>query len=476
MIFEISQINGRKMSVPDNLLNVTGIRPVSRKTLRKASKVLQREDYDATLPTTQEARDIVKTMRTEIEAKEAQLNKLREMLARSDETDITQAQAELNRLQAAFAKVAQECENKLRPVQDSYNKELSILEGKKQFCNSYGDSANERKTYLEKLKQKTGTTVFNLTDPKVTVVTEKPLLPPINTLTQLQTDVGVLKRTLTLEKYSHGEMSKLNEALKRLLKAAQEEEKMANMNYNSAKQDIDVRLKAPKTQLIDDEWIDAKKQLDLNQFLLNEANTALSRINDEAKKIEVQNRQIVEDSRKLREELIILNRYMPNSDGNGSGNRAELTKDQIDIDADKARIEALNAKIKTQKGRLKPLKNKLEELPPKIQSEQKKLESLQAKNQQVEQDLATIQTKRSELMSEKMFGEDQYTTMLERVDEQSKRLAEITKRTEIAEETLRKQMIIMKLNDEMNNLKTMDFNRFTSVVSNLLTIQKEIEE
>ena len=167
---------------------------------------------------------------------------------------------------------------------------------------------------------------------------------------------------------------------------------------------------------------------------------------------------------------------MPNSDGNGSGNRAELTKDQIDIDADKARIEALNAKIKTQKGRLKPLKNKLEELPPKIQSEQKKLESLQAKNQQVEQDLATIQTKRSELMSEKMFGEDQYTTMLERVDEQSKRLAEITKRTEIAEETLRKQMIIMKLNDEMNNLKTMDFNRFTSVVSNLLTIQKEIEE
>lgn len=465
------------MSVPDNLLNVTGMRPMSRKTLRKASKVLQREDYDTTLPTTQEAREIVKTMRQEIEAKEAQLNKLREMLARQDETDITQAQAELNRLQAAFAKVAAECESKLRPVQDAFNKELSVLEGKKQFCESYGDSAKERRDYLEKLKQKTGTTVFNMTDPKVTIVTEKPVLPSINTLTQLQTDVGVLKRTLTLEKYSHGEMSKLNEQLKRILKSATEEDKMANMNYNSSKQDIDVRLKAPKVQVIDDDWIEAKKQLDLNQFLLNETNTALSRINEEAKKIEIQNRGIVEDSRKLREELIILNRYMPNSDtGNGSGSRGDLTKDQIEIDADKARIEVLNAKIKTEKGRLKPLKNKLEELPPKIQSEQKKLESLQAKNTQVEEELTAIQTKRSELISEKQFGEDQYTTMLERVDEQSKRLAEITKRTQIAEETLKKQMIIMKLNDEMNNLKTMDFNRFTSVVSNLLTIQKEIQD
>ena len=58
------------MSVPDPLMTVTGMRPMNKKALRKASKVLVREDYDTTLPTTQEARDLVKEMRQEIEAKE----------------------------------------------------------------------------------------------------------------------------------------------------------------------------------------------------------------------------------------------------------------------------------------------------------------------------------------------------------------------------------------------------------------------
>ena len=251
---------------------------------------------------------------------------------------------------------------------------------------------------------------------------------------------------------------------------------MAAMNLNSAKQDIDVRRTAPKVQAIDDEWCEAKRSLDLNQILLNEENQALTRLNEEAKKIENSNRDAVEESRKLREELIILNRYMPNSDtGNGASTRSELTKEQIEIDCGKSRIDALNAKIKTEKGRLKPLAGKLEELPPKIQSEKKKLDALHKKREQVEEDLNKIQTKRSELLSEKQFGEDQYQAMLERVDQQSKRLQEIEKRTAIAQETIKKQMIIMKMNDEMNNLKTMDFNRFTSVVSNLLSIQEEIK-
>ena len=464
------------MSVPDPLMTVTGMRPMNKKALRKASKVLVREDYDTTLPTTQEARDLVKEMRQEIEAKEVQLNKLREKLARQDETDISQAQAELNRLQGAFELVSKECAAKLQPVQNEYNKQLSVLEGKKKFCESLEASAKERKQYLKALKEKTNTTMFNLEDPKVPEVNEKVLYPAIKTFATLQTEVGSLKRTATLEKYTQTEMNKLNEALKRMLKQAVEEQKMAELNLNSAKQDISVRRTAPKIQpVVDDDWCDAKRNMELNQIILAEQNQSLTRLNEEAKKIETSNRELVEESRKVREELIILNRYMPDSDSTQANTRAELSREQLEVSTGKVRIEQLNAKIKTEKGRLKPLTSKLEELPPKIESEKKKLESLRKKRQQVEEDLLKVQTRRSELLSEKQFGEDQYATMLVRIDEQSKRLAEIEKRTAAAQETLKKQLVIMKLNDEMNNLKTMDFNRFTSIVSNVLAIQEEVK-
>ena len=463
------------MSVPESLMTVTGMRPMSKKTLRKASKVLVREDYDTTLPTTQEARDVVKEMRQEIEAKEVQLNKLRELLARQDETDISAAQAELNRLQGAFEIVSKECAAKLQPVQDEYNKQLASLEGRKKFCESLEQTAVERKKYLEALKEKTNTTMFNLEDPKVPEVNEKVLYPSIKTFAGLQSEVGTLKRTATLEKYTQSEMNKLNETLKRALKLAIEEQKMAELNLNSAKQDITVRRTAPKIPPVDDEWCEAKKNLELNQILLQDHNESLTRLNNEAKRIEDNNRNLVEESRKLREELIILNRYLPENDTSNASTRAELSKQQTEIDTGKIRIEQLNAKIKTEKGRLKPLTSKLEELPPKIESEKKKLESLQKKRQQVEEDLLKVHTRRSELLSEKQFGEDQYATMLVRIDEQTKRLAEIEKRTAEAEETLKKQLVLMKLNDEMNNLKTMDFNRFTSIISNVLAIEKEVK-
>ena len=464
------------MSVPDPLLTVTGMRPMSKKTLRKASRVLIREDFDTTLPTTQEARDLVKEMRQEIEAKEVQLNKLREMLARQDETDITQAQAELNRLQGAFEIVSKECAEKLRPVQNAYNQQLAVLEGKKQFCQSLETTATERKKYLEALKEKTNTTMFNLEDPKVPDVSEKSLYPAIKTFAGLQSEVGSLKRNATLEKYTQSEMNKLNDALKRILKQATEEQKMAELNLNSAKEGMAVIRVAPKVEpVVDDDWIEAKRKFEFNQILLAEHTQSLARLNEQARKIEQSNRELVEESRKIREELIILNRYMPENDSTQANTRNELSREQIEIDTGKARIEQLNAKIKTEKGRLKPLTSKLEELPPRIESEKKKLESLQKKRQQVEEDLLKVMTRRSELLSEKQFGEDQYTTMLERIDQQTKRLAEIERRIAAAQETLKKQLVIMKLNDEMNNLKTMDFTRFTSIVSNVLAVQDEVK-
>lgn len=466
------------MNFPDEILTVTGLKQTSSKPRKKAGKTLYREDFDTTLPATTESRNLVQEMREEIEKKEIELNNLREKLARNDETDITAAQSELFALQGAFERLIKECESKLRPIQKKYSEEQATLEGKNRYCESIKESAKEREDFLKILDKRTCEAFAALENPDVPHVHEKSVLPLSKQSAHLQTEVGSLKRKLVLENHTISEMTKLNEILKRKLKQAQEEEKIAQMNLNSAKQDIEVRAKAPKVQVIDDEWIEAKRDLEYNTIMLNDANRSLNMINDECKRIENLNREYVENIRKLREELIILARYTPDEgiSDNGPSARSDLTKQQIDAEMGRVKIEALKAKIKNEQKKLKPIQTKLEEIPPMIEKAQKKLDELMDKRNQVEQDLVEAQQRRAKLLSEKLFGETELSAMEDRIEIQRARLKKIETDTQIANETLRKQEMIMRLNDEMNSLKNMDFNRFSSTITNLLMIKKEIDE
>ena len=62
--------------------------------------------------------------------------------------------------------------------------------------------------------------------------------------------------------------------------------------------------------------------------------------------------------------------------------------------------------------------------------------------------------------------------MIERIEQQKAELAAIHKDTEDARDQLQKQKTIMLLNEEMQHLKTMNFDKFTSTISNLMSIKK----
>jgi len=457
-------------------MELSTIRPLSNKSKKRATRVLVKEDYDTTLPSTQESRRIVDEMRREITIKENEMNQLRETLARNDETDIHAAQAELNRLQTAFEYVVHQCEEKIAPVKKEQSVEGANLEGKRQYVSSILNSSSERKDFINEMAHNCMICVEELEDPEVPIYDNRFIFQIAHDSASIQSDIESLKRSSVLEKFTEVELGKMNDFLKRQSQAATEAEQLSLMNFNSAKQDIEVRFSQPKAQIIDENWLNSKKDLDYNELLLREANVALQFLNQEANSIETRNRESVENLRKLREEHIILNRYIPGENGtNGKNSRSELTLEQIENDLSKTRIFVLQKKLDIEKERLKPLMKEQEKIPNLLEKAKRKLIETNDLMISIDQDLSLTQSTLAQLLSEKQFGENQRDLLRKRLDIQKAHLRDIQSISEESKRLLQKQEKIMKLNSEMKTLKTMDFDRFTSTVSNLISIQGQLE-
>ena len=455
------------------------IRNISFKPKKKASKVLIKEEFDSTIQTSEQSKRIVDEMRIQIEKKEEEVNKLREFLARNNETDIFQAQSELNKLQNAFDKVVQTCEQKIEPIQNEYNEELSQLIGKKHFVDSIIESSLEREKFIKNFTENIKETIESIDDPDVIIFNDKPILKLVDNSSSIQSEIESIKNMNVLEKFTDTEFNKMNDFLKRQVKSAQESEQVSLMNLNSAKQDIEVRFSKPKINPIDEEWLNSKTELDFNELKLKEIQESINRLSDEAIKIENNNRNSVEQLRLLREELLLLNKYIPGENNNnldGKNTRTELTLQQIESDYLKTRKFVLEKKLEIEKERLKPFLKQIEKLPIDLEKTIQKLKNLEINKNQIEIEISEEFSLKSELESEKLFGEKELEILNIRYEEQNNLLNNNLNDIEFYKKELIKQEKIMKLNLEINNLKTMDFDRFTTTVSKLINLKQQIDD
>ena len=93
------------------------------------NKNIEKYDYETTIRD-QEAINLVAELRAKIDAKEAEMTRLREALQRDDEVSFPEMLDKLKKLQLAFENVQRMCLNKITPIELEYNRVCAQLEGK----------------------------------------------------------------------------------------------------------------------------------------------------------------------------------------------------------------------------------------------------------------------------------------------------------------------------------------------------------
>jgi hypothetical protein len=78
------------------------------------------------------------------------------------------------------------------------------------------------------------------------------------------------------------------------------------------------------------------------------------------------------------------------------------------------------------------------------------------------------------VLARRIFTEQEALLLAERVQKQMDVLEGIKRSAEEAQRELEKQRMAMKLNEEMQNLKTMNFERFKSTIANLMELKRRM--
>ena len=458
----------------DDMLHVTSLSTTP--TRRRMPRTVELANFETTGARDQEAITQVSEMREQIERKEAEVARLREQLERDNEVDMSKAPEELKRLQAAFDKVQKMCAARLAPVEDELKKYQAKLEGKQRYMQAMSRVAKERVDSVEPLRQLTEKTTMELDDPKVSPIDESPLKPLIVDGVSVQTNVDTHQRTAMLDGYTEKQMEKLNEEVKRALKDATDKEGKEKRRVETARKDIEVRCKKPKVVLIDDEWVDANKQLSLNLLKLQEVNHGIKIFNEEIAKLSAENRDHNTAISQAREQLIDLEKYIPviGSKDDGSEARGEMVKMIAENECLKLQVMIAKSKLKVDKSRLTSLEDKLNKQPAVLEEKNKALEKVRALRVQADDVLDQSQVVRSDLMSRKEFLEDQKEAMSARIKDGKERLRQISEETAKLEAILKRQKLMIALHEEMMALRKTNLGRVAGIVSNLLQINSEM--
>lgn len=439
-------------------------------------RTIELTNFEATGARDQEAITQVSEMREQIEKKEAEVARLREQLERDNEVDMTKAPEELKRLQAAFDQVQKMCAARLAPFEEELKKYQAKLDGKHQYMRAMDEVAKERVDSLEPLRQLTEKTTMQLDDPKVNPIDEAPLKPLIVDGVAVQTKVDAHQRTALLDGYTEKQMEKLNEEVRRAVKDASEKEGREKRRAETARKDIEVRCKKPRVVLIDDEWVDANKRLNLDLLKLQEVNSGIKIFNDEIAKLSSENRDHNAAIAQAREELIDLEKYIPvvgTKDENNEG-RSEMVKMIAENEILKLNLMIAKSKLKVDKSRLASLQDKLNKQPATLEEKDKNLEKVRGLRVQADDVLDQSQTVRADLMSQKEFLTDQKEALRARIEEGKQKLRAVSDETAKLEAILKRQKLMIALHEEMMALRKTNLGRVAGIVSKLLEINSEM--
>lgn len=451
--------------------------PRTLKTSRNGPNVIKRAKF-AGQPGSDEARAKVGDLQKQIEVKEAELLRMKEALARSDVTDVTAAQMELNRLQAAFDKAQKMSDSRLDPVVQKLQDTQAEFESKKFRMKMFHRAAKERDQALRLMQQRIDIITAELEAPEVLASDESPIKSLLNNSQRLQHDIECTHRTKQLTAYTEKAFHHINDVLDKSLTQQRERENRSIRKNESTKQETEVRARRTQ-QVIDDEWVLARHTMDKLRIMLEDAKRSVRFLNETAEQLSNSNKRVTEDLADATDELEELSKYLPNAPHTdtkkGDGvSRTDLTVMEMQKDFGEVLLDTGRMKTQALKSSLESLRSKVAEMPALVKRQEQELEQTCIERENAENSLQQAHDLRAELLSRKTFAEQEEQLLMERIEKQRVELEKIKQETEDAKAELQKQKTTMLLNEELQNLKTMNFDRFTSTISNLMDIKSRM--
>lgn len=456
------------------------VTPLGQSTPRKrvrGPQTIAHADFDSTLARDTASINKVVQLRTEIEQREARVAQLREALERENEVEMSEMPNELKRLQAAFENVQQICAQRINPVQDQLNQLVADHGAKEHKVETMTHLAQERNTYFQQLSEKASNIIGDLHDPQTSNETdEKHLYPIVKEATEVITDLNNTEQRISQENYVESTLNKLNEELARYLTYENDEEQKMKRRVETVRKNIEVKCTRPKVNLINEDWVNAKKTLEVNNILLKDVNNTIKLFNHEAEKLASENRAQNENISALREELISLEKFLPDEKQSKGSQRSDMTAITTETDTLAAKLKIAQQKQKMEEKILKSLIKMKEKSASQVERKNQELEEAKAERVKCDVELQNSQDIRSNLLAQQKFLEGQSETMKVRIKEQSEQIRSIEEDTEKLNAILKRQKLIMELNESLFALKKSNLGRVAGIVDKVLKIKNEIPE
>jgi hypothetical protein len=422
----------------------------------------------------------VADLQRQVELKEAEVLRMKEMLARNDATDITAAQIELNRLQAAFDHCSKQSDSKLEPVTQKFQQTHAQYESKKYRMKTFHTASKERDSSVRSMQSRIDVVTSELDAPDDSAVDTTAVTSLLQESQRLQSEIESIHRTKQWSSYAEKTCHHVNEVLSRTLREASDLEARAARHADLTRQETAMRANRP-LQTIDDEWVLARHTMDKLRLMLEDARRSTKFLNDTADQLANSNRRVQEDVKTAEQELVELKRFtkiaatedvMKKSDVAG---RIDVSVAEMQRDFGEVLLNLARLKTQAVRGSLETLRAKAEELPELVQGHEEDAGQVRIEREIAENSVKKAQLLRAELLSRKVFAQEEEELLGRRLEEQHRVLEEVKGRTRGFVEELQRQKTIMLLNEEMQNLKTMNFDRFTSTIANVMSIRSRME-
>ena len=449
--------------------------PRTLKSGRKDMNVVKRARFP-NQSGSEESKMKILDLQKQIESKEAELLRMKEMLARNDTTDMTAAQIELNRLQAAFEKASKLADSKLEPVTQKLQETQAEYESRKYRMKMFHHAAKERDQSLRLMQKRIDAITAELDAPEQYPVDESSLRSLLNESQRLQHEIECVHRVKQLNAFKRKAFQQINDVLGKALDEQKKKESVSVKKNESVRQATEV--KASRAQVvIDDDWVIARHTMDKLRIMLEDAKRSIRFLTETAEQLSNSNKRVTEDISDASDELRVLAKYLPGAKHTDQKktdgvSRTDLTTMELQKEFNELKLNTGRMKTQAIKSSLDTLRAKMNEMPPVVKTHQQNLDQARIERENAENALRQAHELRAELLSRKQFAEQEEELLIERIEQQKAELAAIHKATEDARDQLQKQKTIMLLNEEMQHLKTMNFDKFTSTISNLMSIKK----
>ena len=448
------------------------------KATKKNSHVIQKVSFGQ-LPTSASGKNYVAELQKQIEEKNAQIEALTTQLARNDKVNMDSIQADLNRLQCAFDQVAKMNDKKLEPIIKKYRQSTAELESKIYVVETLKNAAHEREKAHERMQDIVEKMTHELPIIDVHAVDETSLMAHLQKINEVHDLIESTHRQKQFQNRAYKLGTIINQSLTDQLSQTQEREKLAEKRSQAVQQELKAH-DINKAVIINDEWILARHSTHKLHIMLEDAKRSIRYLRETAEQLATSNKKTSEELAATNEEIQKLNKFYPNSPHSDitkktpGVSRSDLTVLHIEKDMSETLLAISRKKTVAAKGTLESLQAKLNEVSENLEKSIDDLEQTKIERENIEKELQKSMAQRGELVSRQEFSIEQGKLLDERISEQKEILESIKQKVLEASNEIERQENAIQLNEEMAKLKSMNFDRYTSTLENVIKYQKRV--